>query len=212
MTLEATRRQLLLGEEDELATAELLALLLGSGQAARQVLARFETLGSLEERTVQELLEVPEVGPLRAARVRAALALGRRRRAEPPWRGRSISSSDDVDRLLSPLLCHERREVMVVLALDARNRLIRSPIIASIGSLTSAVVEPRELLRPLLIAAAASAVLAHNHPSTTPEPSPEDVALSRVMFEACALVGIRLLDHVIIGDGAYTSLADQGLI
>jgi small subunit ribosomal protein S5 len=67
--------------------------------------------------------------------------------------------------------------------------------------LTQAVIEPRELLRPLILAAAASAVLAHNHPSSCPEPSHEDIVLSQTMFEACALVGIRLLDHVVVGDG-----------
>lgn len=212
MTLEATRRQILTGDEDDLPTAALLSLVLGSTEAAQGLLERYGTLGSVEELTAQELLTLPAVGPTRAARVRAALALGRRRGAEPPWRGRAMGSSAEVHALLAPLLRHERREVMVVLALDARNRLIRSPIIAAIGSLTSAVVEPRELLRPLLLASAASAVLAHNHPSTTPEPSEEDVALSRLMFEACALVGVRLLDHVIIGDAAYVSLADRGLL
>jgi len=81
-----------------------------------------------------------------------------------------------------------------------------------VGSLTKAVIEPRDLLRPLILSAAAAAVLAHNHPSTCPEPSAEDELLSHTVFEACALVGIKLLDHVVLGDGCYVSLADRGLL
>jgi len=152
------------------------------------------------------------MGPRRVAATRAALALARRRGWEPPFRGRQITQSSDVYDLVSPLIRHERREVLLVLALDARNCLIRSPYTVGVGSLTQAVIEPRDMLRPLIVAAASAAVLAHNHPSTHPEPSREDVALSEMMFEACALVGIRLLDHVVVGDGAYVSLADKGLL
>ena len=127
-------------------------------------------------------------------------------------RGRAISSSRDVHALLGPLLRHERRELLVALALDARNRLLRSPIVVAVGSLTRAAVEPRELLRPLILAAAASTVLAHNHPSCCAEPSPEDVSLSRTLARATELLGIRLLDHVVVGDGAYVSLAERGLL
>jgi DNA repair protein RadC len=102
--------------------------------------------------------------------------------------------------------------VLVALALDARNRLIRSPITVAVGSLSRTVVEPRELLRPLITAAAAAAVLAHNHPSSCPEPSAEDIALTRTLAQATDLLGIRLLDHVIVGDGSFVSLADRGLL
>jgi DNA repair protein RadC len=102
--------------------------------------------------------------------------------------------------------------VLILLALDTRHRLIRSPIFAAIGSLSRAVIEPRDILRPLILSASAAAVLAHNHPSTCAEPSAEDELLSRTVFEACSLVGIRLLDHVVLGDGVYVSLADRGLM
>jgi DNA repair protein RadC len=212
VTLEATRVLVLAGDEDGLPTQSLLALLLGSDEAARRLVERFGSLGSVEEATALDLLALPGLGRRRAAAVRAALALGRRRSAEPPYRGRQVGSSRDVYDLAYPLVRHERREVLLVLALDTRNRLLRSPITVAVGSLTQAVVEPRELLRPLILAAAAAAVLVHNHPSTCPEPSPEDAALSRTMFEACALVGVRLLDHVVLGDGAFVSLADRGLL
>jgi DNA repair protein RadC len=212
VTLEATRRLVLAGDEDGQSTQALLALLLGSDEAARRLVERFGSLGSVEEATALDLLDLPGLGRRRAAAVRAALALGRRRSTEPPLRGRQVGCSRDVYDLAHPLLRHERREVLLVLALDTRNRLLRSPITVAVGSLTQAVVEPRELLRPLILAAAAAAVLVHNHPSTCPEPSPEDAALSRTMFEACALVGVRLLDHVILGDGDFVSLADRGLM
>lgn len=212
MQIEATRRLILAGDEDSIPTSGLLAVLLGSEEAARNLLKSFGTLGSLEEASVAELISIPRVGRKRAAELRAALTLLRRRGVEPPFRGKAINCSSDVSDMLTPMIRHERREVLILLALDVRNRLIRSPIIAAIGSLTASVVEPRDLLRPLITAAAASTILAHNHPSCCPEPSSEDINLSRIMFEACALIGVRLLDHVVIGDGDHVSLADRGLL
>lgn len=212
MRMQETHRLVLAGDEDQLPTQDLLALVLRSPSAARQLLDRFQSLGSLEEASPQDLLELPEIGPQRVARLRAALALARRRGSEPPYRGRPIGSSEDVYQVLSPLVRHERREVLLLLALDTRHRLIRSPIIGAVGSLSRAVIEPRDLLRPLILSASAAAILAHNHPSSCPEPSAEDELLSQTLFEACTLVGIRLLDHVILGDGSYVSLADRGLI
>ena len=212
MSLTTWRQSVLVGDEEGLDTAELLAVLLGSSEAAKSALASFESLGSLEEASVAELLALPGIGRRRASALRAAFALGRRRMAEPPWRGRPIHSSRDVYDTLHPLVRHERKEIVFVLALDSKNRLIRSPIVAAVGSLTHAALEPRDILRPLLEAAAASTILAHNHPSTCPEPSSEDISLSRAMFESCTLMGVRLLDHVVIGDGGWVSLADRGLL
>ncbi len=212
MQLKITRKLIIAGDEDCLKTQELVALVLGSTDAARQVMESYRSLGSLEEAPTVDLLALPHMGPRRVAALRAALALSRRRGLEPPFRGRSISCSKDVYEMIAPLIRHERREVLLVLALDARNRLLRSPFTAAVGALNGAAIEARELLRPLILASAASAVLTHNHPSTCPEPSHEDALLSQTMFEACALVGVRLLDHVVIGDGEYVSLADRGLL
>jgi len=212
MQLEPTRALLMAGDDEGVSTEELLALVLGSSVVARRLFVRFGSLGSLEEASDRELLALPEVGPRRVAALRAALALARRREREPPVRGRVVASSRDVYTLLGSQVRHERREILLALALDTRNRLIRSPITVAVGSLTRTVVEPRELLRPLVIAAAAATVLAHNHPSTCAEPSPEDISLSRTLSKATELLGIRLLDHVVLGDGGYVSLADRGLL
>jgi DNA repair protein RadC len=212
MRLAESTRLVLAGDEDQVPTQDLLALVLRSSPAASHLLGRFGSLGTLEEAAPPDLLDLPGVGPKRAAAVRAVLTLARRRGSEPAFRGRPIGCSRDVYELLAPLVRHERREVLVLLALDARHRMVRSPIIAAVGSLTGAAIEPRDLLRPLIVATAAAAVLAHNHPSTCPEPSAEDETLSRTLFESCALVGIRLLDHVVIGDGGFVSLADRGLL
>lgn len=212
MEQENQRELLLSGDEEGLETTSLLALLLGSTTLAAELMARYQTLGALEQASPGELLEIPALGQRRVTILRAALALMRRRALEPPLRGRQIRCSEDVYELLGPVLRQERREILLVLALDTRNRLLRSPHVAAVGSLSRAVVEPRELLRPLILAASAATILAHNHPSLDPEPSDDDVALSRSAFEACAMLGIRLLDHVIIGDGAYVSLADRGLL
>ena len=104
-----------------------------------------------------------------------------------------------------------QQEQFRALLLDSKHRVRRNVLVAQ-GGLNAAVVHPRDLLRPAILAAAAALVLAHNHPSGDPEPSEEDLRLTARFYEACRLIGIELLDHVILGDGEFASLKERGYI
>jgi DNA repair protein RadC len=206
-------QELILADDEEaLTTEELLALLLNSKNIAKAIIKEFGTLGSLEHASQDELLALPKMTLKKIAVLRALFALGRRRHKEPPFRGRPIKSSEDAFNTLNPLVRHEDREVFIALALDAKNKLIRSPIVVAIGSTSQAVIDPRSLLKPLLLSSAVSTIIAHNHPSSCPEPSQEDIDFTLKLFEACMLMGIKLFDHIVIGDGSYVSLAERGII
>jgi DNA repair protein RadC len=103
------------------------------------------------------------------------------------------------------------REQFVAVILDGRNRILGFNLV-SVGTLTSALVHPREVFKPAILANAAAIVLVHNHPSGDPEPSDEDKALTQRLKQAGDLMGIRVLDHVVIGDGRYVSLAELHLL
>ena len=120
-----------------------------------------------------------------------------------------VSTPQDAFTFLKPRVQDWNREHFLAVLLDARNRIIGIETV-SIGSLTASFVHPREVFRPALIASAASVVLGHNHPSGDPEPSKQDLALTLQLAQAGQLLGIKVLDHLIEGDGKYVSLMERG--
>lgn len=125
---------------------------------------------------------------------------------------RQVRRSKDVADLMAPLVANLDREAFWVLMLNGKNVVIGVNLVA-VGALTAALVHPREVVKPLILGSAAAAILVHNHPSGDPTPSAEDLALTKRLGAVGDLVGIRVLDHIVIGhDGAYCSLADDGLL
>ena len=125
---------------------------------------------------------------------------------------RQVRQSKDVADLMAPLVSNLDREAFWVLMLNGKNVVIGVNLV-SVGALTAALVHPREVVKPLILGSAAAAILVHNHPSGDPTPSAEDLALTKRLGEVGELVGIRVLDHIVIGhDGAFRSLADDGLL
>jgi DNA repair protein RadC len=125
---------------------------------------------------------------------------------------RQVRASGDVATLMWPLVAGLDREQFWVLLLNGKNRAIGLNLV-SVGALTAALVHPREVMKPAILSNAAAIVLVHNHPSGDPAPSAEDLALTQRLWAAGELLGIRVLDHVVVGDeGAYCSLADQGAL
>lgn len=198
-----------------LALQELLALIIGtgsSGSPAPVVAERLTTLveGSLRRLASMDvaLLErVPGVGKATASRVLASLELGRRAAADDAEPGGRICGPADVFALMGPRLRDVPQEEFHALLLNSRHRVVREVLVTR-GTLDSALVHPREVFRPAVAEAAAGIILVHNHPSGDPAPSAEDRAVTRQLAEAGRAVGIPVLDHVVIGRGAYTSLAD----
>lgn len=203
----------------EVSTAELLAVVIGSGGAGESALGLAAALlgrhgGSLRRlgaASPPDLEAVSGIGPARAAALCAALELGRRMTAERRSAGRRISGPRDVSRRLAPLLRDRRQEEFWALYLDTQNRVLSERRI-TVGLLNASLVHPREVFAPALRKSAASVVVAHNHPSGDPEPSGEDRAVTRQLGASGALLGIPLRDHVILGADGYVSLRKRGIL
>jgi len=139
------------------------------------------------------------------------LALVREGSIATQW-NRHVRQPGDVAALMAPLAANLDRENFWVILLDGKNRAIGINLV-SIGTLTAALVHPREIYKPAIVGNAAALILVHNHPSGDPTPSAEDTALTRRLCEVGDLVGIRILDHIVLGEaGSFRSLADDGLL
>lgn len=200
-----------------LATRELLAILLGVGtrgsssiDVAADLLESHEgSLRRLARADAAEIQAVRGIGEARAARIVAAMELGRRLAGEAGQATERVRGPRDVFRRLGPKLRDSRQEEFWALYLDTQNR-IRLERRLTVGLLNSSLVHPREVFRPAITQGAASIIVAHNHPSGDPEPSAEDFAVTAQLMEAGCLLGIPVRDHVILGDSGYVSLAERG--
>ncbi|MCK4736006.1 MAG: DNA repair protein RadC, partial [Methanophagales archaeon] len=139
------------------------------------------------------------------------LEIGKRFLREKTKIGRKIKSVEDVVNYYKPYLRDLKKEVFKVMLLDGRNKIIND-IAISEGSLTASVVHPREVIKEAIKESAAAIIFVHNHPSGEPKPSEEDIEITNRLVQACDLVGIRALDHVIIGGDGYMSFVDAGLM
>jgi DNA repair protein RadC len=187
---------------------ELLVIVLGPGgswparQVARSLLERFPDTGALGRLPVDTLRAWPGVGDTRAARFAAARELGRRLGLRTGPGRRPIRGPDDLEPLLRRELEGLDREHVLGVYLDARHRVLGVRTI-SVGTLDASLVHPREVFRPAVGLQAAAVVVAHNHPSGCPQPSGDDLELTRRL-------GIELLDHVVVGDGGLVSVREHG--
>jgi DNA repair protein RadC len=214
---EGPREKLAAHGSQDLSDGELVAILLGTGTHTRpapalaeQLLCSLGGLRGLVHAGVDQLAGVSGIGAGKAARIAAALELGRRANALPLWRGTRINSSEDVYRAFGPLLAHAQHEELWAIALDARQRVLSRALLAR-GGLRACPVTASDVFRPLVRAAASATILVHNHPSGAPEPSADDLALTEHLGHAGQLLGITLLDHVIVAAEGYFSCLDAGL-
>jgi DNA repair protein RadC len=211
---ERPREKLLHRGAGHLSDAELLAVLLGSGvrgtdalAMARQLLLDSGGLGSLLGRP--EPPRAPGLGPAKRARLAAALELARRTLREDLQRGPVLSGPEGAGAFLSAQLRHRPHEVFACLYLDNRHRVLAFEELFR-GTVDGASVHPREVVRACLQHNAAAVILAHNHPSGVADPSAADVQITRTLREALALIGVRVLDHLVVGAGEPVSLAARG--
>jgi DNA repair protein RadC len=177
---------------------ELLAVLIGGSsqiEIAQALLVRFKSLRGLLGATPVELQGVLGIGPSTGARLRAALELGRRLGKSDDDAPPVIQSPEDAAGLLMYQMQHLEQEHLLVLLLDTRNRLIGEPVDIYHGSLNTSLIRVAEVFRPAIRANAAAILVAHNHPSGSPDPSPEDVAITRALVEAGRLLDIECLDR-----------------
>lgn len=193
--------------------SELLATIVGGQyqiEIAQALVERFKGIRNLINATTFELTQVHHLGEATATRLKAALALALRV-TEPVEPKPGIHCPEDIDEIVRPLLAHREQEYLVVILLNTRSRIIDVVEICH-GNLNTMQVRIAEVFRPAIRQNAASIVVAHNHPSGDPTPSPDDVAITRVLVKTGKALDIEVLDHVIVGQGSnFTSLRKSGL-
>ncbi|MEO0115273.1 MAG: DNA repair protein RadC [candidate division WOR-3 bacterium] len=216
---ERPRERLLRLGPEALSAQEILAVILSRGTAgksvmniAQELLSKFGNLKAIASASIEELCQIDGIGPAKACQIKAALELGKRAEGYPEDLSKiEIKTTQDVLRVVRPKLKDKKKEYFLLLLLDSRNQLIR-PVDISIGSLDATVVHPREVFKEAIAASAASVICVHNHPSGNPEPSDDDLNLTKRLVLAGNLLGIEILDHIIIGAQGYYSLKSHSLI
>ena len=218
---ERPRERLLQFGEASLSEAQLLAILLRTGDpaskasavdVARGLLDSFNNdLSAISNATVAELSQARGIGPAKACEIKAAFELGLRRLQKQggPFQQQQFRCSEDVANFYMPRFADKKREQFQVLMLDRKNRFMRDVMISQ-GSLDASVVHPREVFNTAIRDSAAAIICIHNHPSGDPQPSPEDRALTRRLLDAGETIGIPVLDHIIVGRNCYLSFKDEG--
>lgn len=214
---ERPRERLVRVGERALSASELLAIILriGSGgesvvRLSERLLSQMNGLQGLARASVTELQNVKGIGPAKAVQIKAALELGRRLMVSAPEEKSRVTSPADAANLLMSEMAFLEQEHLRLVLLDTRNQVISSPTVY-IGSLNTSVVRIGELFRYAIRDNAAAIIVAHNHPSGDPSPSPEDARVTRMMVDAGKLLDIEVLDHLIICRQRYISLKERGL-
>lgn len=200
-----------------LTNSELLAILLRVGvvgenaiQLAQRLLKTFGSISGLHRAPFDEVCAQHGMGQAKTAQIKAALELGHRIRQESPDERLAINSPKDAADILQHEMSALEQEEMRILMLDTRNRVIDESTVYK-GSLNSSQIRVGELFKAAIRRNAAAIILAHNHPSGDPAPSPEDIAVTRAIIQAGKLLDIEVLDHLVIGSNRFVSLKERGL-
>jgi DNA repair protein RadC len=213
------REKLLLKGKNALSDAELIAILISSGNKdetavdlAKRILKQSgDSLAELSRLTIQDLMKYKGIGEAKAVSIAAALELGRRRRIEDAESKKQITNSKDIFDIFHPLLADSSYEEFWILLLNKANKVI-SKVSVSEGGLTGTVADPVKIFRKAIESNAVGIILCHNHPSGNMKPSDSDCKLTQKMKEGGKLIDINVLDHIIIGENKYFSFADEGLL
>jgi DNA repair protein RadC len=213
------REKLLLRGAQSLTDAELLAILLRTGTKGKSVIAMAQeiinkenNLAQLASRSISDLIKTSGIKKDKAATLLAAFEISRRILSQTKWTSeKKITSPADVAEIFIPILRDEVKEKFLVVCLNSANKIIRYETI-SIGNLNSSVVHQREIFKTAIENNSASIILIHNHPSENPEPSNEDISITKKIVEAGRIMDIPVFDHIIIAGSSYTSFVERRLI
>ena len=214
---ERPRERLVKFGEQALSAQELLQLILGRGVAgesvavtAQKLLAQFGSLQKLAEASIEELSFIKGIGLAKAAQIKAAFEIGRRLSTQTPsYKSKELTDPEKVYRLIKSKLKDYHKEHFYIIALNSRNQSIAE---VSVGSLNASIVHPREVFAEAIKNKAASVVFAHNHPSGDPEPSEDDLVLTKRLIESGKILGIEVFDHIIVAKDEFFSFKDKGII
>lgn len=203
---------------EHLSNAELLAVIIKTGtksytavELAQHVLrlSHDGRLSSLNNLSIEQLKGIKGIGRVKAIQIKAALELSKRVATKDGLLHHAIKSANDVNNLLMEEMRYLKKEVFKALLLDTKNQVIKV-VDVSIGSLNSSIVHPREVFSEAVKCGSNSIIFVHNHPSGDPTPSTEDLQTTRRLENAGDILGIKVLDHIIIGDGKFVSLKEKG--
>lgn len=221
---ERPREMLIKHGPESLSLSKLLAIILRTGkegtsaeELSKRLLNKFGALREIDSSPISEICKMDGIGPAKVAQIKAALELGKRLYKESAQKQKRIKKADDVISYVAeyygPYLRDAKKEFFNVILLDIKNKPIHNIEIGK-GSINASIVDPKEIIKEATIKSASSIILVHNHPSGDTEPSSEDINLTNRIIDACNLVGIKVLDHIIIGKNKedYYSFAKWGLI
>lgn len=215
---ERPQEKLLYAGAKSLSNSELLALIIRTGSSERSAIQLAEevitytsdNIGDLGMAEVRELTDISGIGEAKACSIVAAMELSKRIKSDRFAAGkRRLTNSKEVADMLMEELADEKKEYFLAINLNSKLQ-IESKEVISIGNLDSAPVHPREVFGPAVRRAAAAVVVAHNHPSGDPTPSFQDIEVTKRLLQASEVIGIKLVDHVIVGNGCFTSMKSEG--
>ncbi len=179
---------------------------------AQELLARFGNVKAISQATLEELSQIKGIGIAKAAQIKACFELARREDLEPPdLVPFDIKNPEAVVKAIRASIQDKAKEHFKLILLNSRNRVIGISTIST-GTLTTSLVHPREVFKEALTHSAASVILAHNHPSGDPEPSEDDLKITKKLVESGKILGIEVIDHIIIGKNSFYSFREKGLI
>lgn len=221
---ERPRERLIKYGPPSLPLSRLLAIILRTGkegtnseELGKRLLNRFGSLRAIDSASIPEICKIDGIGPAKAAQIKATLEIGKLFYKEKAEKKQKIKKAEDVVSYVSeyygPYLRDAQKEFFNIIFLDIKNKPIER-IEISKGSINASVVDPKEIIKEATIRSASSIILVHNHPSGDTEPSAEDIQLTTRIIQACEIVGIKVLDHIIIGKNEedYVSFVKSGLI
>ena len=203
---------------EALSAQELLALIIGRGVSkksvmtiAQELLVKFGNIKAISQATIEELSQIKGIGFAKAAQIKACFELGKRQDLEPELKDFDIKDPESVIKAIRASIRDKAKEHFKLILLNTRNKIIGISTI-SIGTLNTSLVHPREVFKEAIIHNAMSVVLAHNHPSGDPEPSEDDLTITRRLVEAGKILGVEVIDHIIISKNGFFSFKDKGLM
>ncbi|PJA02182.1 hypothetical protein COX73_02100 [bacterium (Candidatus Gribaldobacteria) CG_4_10_14_0_2_um_filter_36_18] len=214
---ERPRERLVKFGEQALSAQELLQLILGRGIAgesvvvtAQKLMSQFGSLQKLAEANIEELSLIKGIGLAKATQIKAVFEIGRRISTQTPsYKSKELTDPEKVYQLIKSKLRDYTREHFYIIALNSRNWSVAE---VSIGSLNASIVHPREVFAEAIKNKAASVIFAHNHPSGDPEPSEDDLVITKRLVEAGKIIGIEINDHIIVAQSGFFSFKNKKLI
>jgi len=201
---------------EALSAQELLALVIGRGipkksvmSIAQELLAKFGNVKAISQASIEELSQIKGIGLAKAAQIKASFELGRREELEPELKNFDIKDPEAVVKAIRASIKDKAKEHFKLILLNPRNKIVGISTI-SIGTLNASLVHPREVFKDAIMHNAASVVLAHNHPSGDPEPSEDDLKITKKLVDSGKILGIEVIDHIVIGKNNYYSFKAKG--